>query len=124
MTAQNAYVPTLIFDEVDVGIGGSVAEIVGNLLSELANSNKNSNKNSNSKNCQILCITHLAQVAAKADNQWQVSKSKNSKTNETISQIIKLDSKQQRIEEIARMIGGIDITDITLQHAKELLENK
>lgn len=124
LTAQNAYVPTLIFDEVDVGIGGSVAEIVGNLLSELANSNKNSNKNSNSKNCQILCITHLAQVAAKADNQWQVSKSKNNKTNETISQIIKLDSKQQRIEEIARMIGGIDITDITLQHAKELLENK
>lgn len=120
LTAQNAYVPTLIFDEVDVGIGGSVAEIVGNLLSELANSKQNSN----SKNCQILCITHLAQVAAKADNQWRVSKSKNNKTNETISQIIKLDSKQQRIEEIARMIGGIDITEITLQHAKELLENK
>lgn len=140
LTAQNAYVPTLIFDEVDVGIGGSVAEIVGNLLRELANSkqvsnknsqknsnqnsNQNNNKNSNPKNCQILCITHLAQVAAKADSQWQVSKSKNSKTNETISQIIKLNSKQQRVEEIARMIGGIDITEITLQHARELLESK
>lgn len=114
LTSQNAYVPTLIFDEVDVGIGGSVAEIIGNLLHELTKQ----------QNSQILCITHLAQVAAKADNHWKVIKTKNNKTNETISQISKLSSKKERVEEIARMIGGIDITEITLQHARELLESK
>jgi len=109
LTSRSASVPTLIFDEVDVGIGGGVAEIVGRLLNELG------------RERQVLCVTHLPQVAAQADWQWQVSKA--TREGITLSAIQPLDQ-ASRVQEIARMLGGVDITDITLQHAGELLGTK
>lgn len=106
VTSRSASVPTLIFDEVDVGIGGGVAEIVGRLLHELGAER------------QVLCVTHLPQVAARANWQWQVSKS--SDQGRTLSSIRPLD-RDGRVEEIARMLGGVEITAITRQHARELL---
>jgi len=106
LTSRSASVPTLIFDEVDVGIGGGVAEIVGRLLRELGSER------------QVLCVTHLPQVAAQANWQWQVSKA--TRDGVTLSAIQPLDN-TGRVQEIARMLGGVDITDITLQHARELL---
>ena len=106
LTSRSASVPTLIFDEVDVGIGGGVAEIVGRLLRELG------------RERQVLCVTHLAQVAAQADWQWQVSKA--GRDGVVLSAIKALDD-DGRVREIARMLGGVEITDITLQHARELL---
>jgi DNA repair protein RecN (Recombination protein N) len=105
-TSQVASVPTLIFDEVDSGIGGRVAEIVGHLLKKLGNS------------YQVLCVTHLPQVAAAADQQWQVSKTV--ENGVTLSHITVLDGKQ-RVEEIARMLGGVKITETTRKHAAEML---
>lgn len=105
-TSQVSSVPTLIFDEVDSGIGGRVAEIVGNLLKELG------------RNYQVLCVTHLPQVAATADQQWQVSKSV--ENGVTSSRIAVLDG-EQRVEEIARMLGGVTITETTRKHAAEML---
>lgn len=101
-------VPTLIFDEVDVGIGGAVAEIVGRLLRKIA------------ENKQILCVTHLPQVAARANHQWQVKKAE--VNGEILSSITLLDS-ESRKQEIARMLGGVDLTEITLAHAQELLND-
>ena len=109
LTSRSASVPTLIFDEVDVGIGGGVAEIVGRLLNELGHER------------QVLCVTHLPQVAAQADWQWQVSKA--TRDGITLSAIQPLDQ-ASRVQEVARMLGGVDITDITLQHARELLRLK
>jgi len=106
LTSRSASVPTLIFDEVDVGIGGGVAEIVGRLLHELGSER------------QVLCVTHLPQVAAQADWQWQVSKA--TRDGVTLSSIQPLDV-DGRVQEIARMLGGVEITEITLQHASELL---
>jgi DNA repair protein RecN (Recombination protein N) len=106
ITSQISAVPTLIFDEVDSGIGGRVAEIVGKLLRQLG------------QTTQVLCITHLPQVAACAQHQWQVSKHKH--IEGVLSNIRALDS-QERIEEIARMLGGEAITDITRRHAAEML---
>ncbi|MDR0776511.1 MAG: DNA repair protein RecN [Azonexus sp.] len=106
LTSRSASVPTLIFDEVDVGIGGGVAEIVGRLLHELGGER------------QVLCVTHLPQVAAQADWQWQVSKAQ--RDGVTLSAIQPLDA-AGRVQEIARMLGGVDITEITRQHASELL---
>ena len=105
-TSQVASVPTLIFDEVDTGIGGRVAEIVGALLRQLGRS------------YQVLCVTHLPQVAAMADHQWQVSKAV--QAGVTLSRIDVLDS-DQRITEIARMLGGVTITETTRKHAAEML---
>lgn len=105
-TSQVASVPTLIFDEVDSGIGGRVAEIVGHLLKKLG------------KDYQVLCVTHLPQVAATADHQWQVSKAV--ENGVTLSHIAVLDG-EQRVEEIARMLGGVKITDTTRKHAAEML---
>jgi DNA repair protein RecN (Recombination protein N) len=105
-TSQIASVPTLIFDEVDSGIGGRVAEIVGQLLKQLGIT------------YQVLCVTHLPQVAACANQQWQVSKAV--EKGVTMSRIEVLDS-SQRVEEIARMLGGTTITDTTRQHAAEML---
>jgi DNA repair protein RecN (Recombination protein N) len=105
-TSQVASVPTLIFDEVDSGIGGRVAEIVGHLLKKLGNS------------YQVLCVTHLPQVAAAADQQWQVSKAV--ENGVTLSHIAVLDG-EQRVEEIARMLGGVKITETTRKHAAEML---
>ena len=105
-TSQVASVPTLIFDEVDSGIGGRVAEIVGQLLKQLG------------RDYQVLCVTHLPQVAAMADNQWQVSKAV--KEGVTLSHIEVLNG-EQRIDEIARMLGGVVITETTRRHAAEML---
>lgn len=106
VTSRSASVPTLIFDEVDVGIGGGVAEIVGRLLHELG------------RERQVLCVTHLPQVAARADWQWRVSKA--TADGATLSRIEPLDS-EGRVGEIARMLGGVEITELTRQHARELL---
>lgn len=108
LTSRSASVPTLIFDEVDVGIGGGVAEIVGRLLRELGAER------------QVLCVTHLPQVAAQAAWQWQVSKA--TRDGVTLSAIEALDA-PGRVREIARMLGGVEITEITLQHANELLRS-
>ncbi|MDK9689310.1 DNA repair protein RecN [Azospira sp.] len=106
VTSRQASVPTLIFDEVDVGIGGGVAEVVGRLLHRLG------------RERQVLCVTHLPQVAARADWQWQVAKSKEGAAIK--SRVTPLDA-AGRVEEIARMLGGVEITATTRQHAKELL---
>jgi DNA repair protein RecN (Recombination protein N) len=100
-------VPTLIFDEVDAGIGGRVAEIVGRELRRLAN------------NRQVLCVTHLPQVASLAHQHVQVQK--HSKRRETRTDLRNL-SGEGRVEEIARMLGGVTITDQALAHAREMLE--
>jgi DNA repair protein RecN (Recombination protein N) len=97
---------TLIFDEVDVGIGGRVAEIVGRMLRELG------------KSRQVLCVTHLPQVAAQADWQWSIAKQ--TADGQTTSAVAVLDA-QARIGEIARMLGGEKITETTRRHAAEML---
>jgi DNA repair protein RecN (Recombination protein N) len=104
--SQAATVPTLIFDEVDSGIGGRVAEIVGALLKKLGQRH------------QVMCVTHLPQVAAQADAQWQVSKAV--RDGVTLSSIAVL-KQAERVEEIARMLGGIEITETTRKHAAEML---
>lgn len=104
-----ARVPTLVFDEVDVGIGGRVAEIVGRMLQSLGGKH------------QVMCITHLPQVAAAADQQWQVRKA--TAGGKPSSAVVALDAKA-RVEEIARMLGGVKITDTTRKHAAEMLGKK
>lgn len=106
-TAALGSVPCMIFDEVDVGIGGGVAEVVGQLLAQLGHQR------------QVLVITHLAQVAAQAQQHLQVSKSDHSGT--TISRIQALNA-EARIQEVARMLGGLQITEATLNHAREMLK--
>jgi DNA repair protein RecN (Recombination protein N) len=106
ITAQTSNIPSLIFDEVDVGVGGSTAERVGRLLNELG------------KHSQVLCVTHQPQVAAQAQNHLQVSKI--SGDEQTFTNIRPL-NKKQRTEEIARMLGGVEITQHTLDHAQEML---
>jgi DNA repair protein RecN (Recombination protein N) len=106
VTAKKNTTPVLIFDEVDVGIGGSTAAIVGQLLRSLAAS------------VQIFCITHLAQVAAYG--QQHLRADKQIVANQTLTQIQSLEQ-EQRTAEIARMLGGMTITDKTLAHASELL---
>jgi DNA repair protein RecN (Recombination protein N) len=105
-TIQYGNTPTLVFDEVDVGIGGGVAEIVGQMLRQLAS------------NRQILCVTHLPQVAAQAMHHYQVQKTTHQKTTRT--SIARLDE-QERIQEIARMLGGVKITKQSLAHAQEMV---
>jgi DNA repair protein RecN (Recombination protein N) len=106
VTAQQGETPTMIFDEVDVGIGGGVAEVVGQLLSTLG------------ENRQVLVITHLPQVAAQGRTHLRVSKStQDGQTLSTIQPLVSAD----RTEEIARMLGGMQITDTTRQHAREML---
>lgn len=107
ITAKDTRIPTLVFDEVDVGIGGRVAEIVGLELRAL------------SEHRQVLCVTHLPQVAALGHHHLQVNKTSNK--NVTSTQITNLSS-EQRIEEIARMLGGVNITEQTRSHAKEMIE--
>lgn len=99
-------VPTLIFDEVDVGIGGAVAEMVGRLLRELG------------KSRQVLCVTHLPQVAAQSHQHLQVTKESTEKSTET--KLVVLDA-HTRVEEIARMLGGLEVTEQTLAHAAEMI---
>jgi DNA repair protein RecN (Recombination protein N) len=99
-------VPTLIFDEADAGVGGAVAEMIGHLMRELGS------------NRQVLCVTHLPQVAALAHEHWQVSKTTDAQGIR--SAITRLD-KKARVDEIARMLGGVEITSTTRKHAMELL---
>ncbi|MDH5409240.1 MAG: DNA repair protein RecN [Gammaproteobacteria bacterium] len=106
-TTKSAIIPTLVFDEVDVGIGGRVAEIVGQKLRALAN------------NRQVICVTHLPQVAALGQNHLQVSKQVD--RDLTITQIQPLQT-EQRVDELARMLGGLEITEQTLSHAREMIE--
>jgi DNA repair protein RecN (Recombination protein N) len=105
--AECAAIPTLIFDEVDVGIGGAVAEIVGRLLRTLGTAR------------QVLCVTHLPQVAAQAHQHLQVRKE--SQDDQTHTRIASLDP-EARVDEIARMLGGTAITAKTLAHAREMIE--
>ena len=100
--------PTLIFDEVDSGIGGAVAEVVGRLLRRLGATR------------QVLCVTHLPQVAACAHQQWLVQKSTHEGvTTSSLKPLNELD----RVREIARMAGGLQITEATLQSAQELIDS-
>jgi DNA repair protein RecN (Recombination protein N) len=106
VTAQQGDIPTMIFDEVDVGIGGGVAEIVGQLLKQLGLKR------------QVLVITHLPQVAAQGAQHLRVSKTQIACN--TLSQIEPL-VPADRVEEVARMLGGVEITDTTRKHAEEML---
>ena len=106
ITSKASFTPTLIFDEVDAGIGGAVAETVGKLLHQLGQSH------------QILCVTHLPQVAAQGNHHLKVSKSQSG--DKTISRVEPL-ARLERVEEVARMLGGATITDTTRRHARELL---
>lgn len=108
ITAQTSRVPTLVFDEVDVGIGGPTAEIVGQLLRQLGETG------------QVLTVTHLAQVAAQGHQHLFVHKERKQKTTHTA---VKRLTYEQRVEEVARMLGGIDLTDESLQHARKILDN-
>ncbi len=109
LLAETGSVETIVFDEVDAGIGGGVAEVVGRKMLSLA------------KNYQIICITHLAQIASFADHHFRISKHVSG--GKTKTAITPLD-KNERIEEIARMIGGEKITEATIAHAVEMLKNK
>jgi DNA repair protein RecN (Recombination protein N) len=106
ITSKAAAVPTLIFDEVDAGIGGAVAEVVGRKLRALGEER------------QVMCVTHLPQVAAQAREQWSVAKG--TESGSARSRVAVLDQKS-RIEEIARMLGGVAITATTRKHAAEML---
>ncbi|EED34273.1 DNA repair protein RecN [Luminiphilus syltensis NOR5-1B] len=108
VAADNATSPTMIFDEVDVGIGGGVAEIVGDLLCRLAG------------RVQVLCVTHLPQVAAKGHHHLRVRKIGNKTEVSTQLEVI---TDRERIDEIARMLGGVKITASTVAHAQEMLES-
>lgn len=106
VTAQTSAAPTLVFDEIDVGIGGATANTVGQLLRQLGDK------------AQIICVTHLAQVASKAHNHLRVNKLTSGKTASTTLE--QLDH-EQKVEEIARMIGNNRMTKASLQHAREMI---
>ena len=103
--ADNATAPTMIFDEVDVGVGGAAADVVGRLLRTLAD------------NVQILCVTHLPQVAAKGHQHIQVSKA----GDHVVTTSLQYLSDEERVEELSRMLGGAVVTDATRENARELL---
>ncbi len=105
VTADTSQVPTLIFDEVDVGIGGAVAEVVGSLLRKLGHK------------AQIICVTHLPQVAAQGHQHLRVVKLSDKQQNRT--EIEQLNT-TEKVEEIARMLGGIEMTDQSMAHAEEM----
>ncbi len=106
VTARSSVVPTLIFDEVDVGIGGATGDVVGRMLRELG------------KSAQILCVTHLAQVASKADHHYTVEKVVNKKSAATLVRHL---NEEDRVLEIARMMGGLIESEQSLAHAREML---
>ncbi len=106
ITSEKSDTPTLVFDEVDVGVGGKVAQIVGTRLRKLGT------------NAQVICITHLPQVASQG--QQHIFIDKVSTENETYSTLVKLND-EMRTMEIARMLGGEVITDRTRAHAQEML---
>jgi DNA repair protein RecN (Recombination protein N) len=106
VAAQSMTIPTLVYDEVDTGIGGAVAETVGRQLHRLGSDR------------QILCVTHLPQVAAQAHHHFQVTKIRTESS--TLAQIVPLTS-QGRVQEIARMLGGLEMTAQTRAHAEEMI---
>lgn len=106
VTAEHSTIPSLVFDEVDVGIGGATAEIVGRLLRRLGDRG------------QVICVTHLPQVAAQAHQHYRANKQGDAQ--QLVSSLEYLDE-GHRLEEIARMLGGVTITDQTLAHAREML---
>lgn len=107
ITAHNGRIPSLIFDEVDSGVGGATAEIVGKHLRAIGNE------------CQVLCVTHLPQVAAQAHHHLQVNKTTTKSSTQTSVTVLQ---DEQRQNEIARMLGGVDITQQTLDHAQEMID--
>ncbi|RUQ39477.1 MAG: DNA repair protein RecN [Candidatus Competibacteraceae bacterium] len=107
ITAHAAHIPTLIFDEVDTGIGGGVAEVVGRQLRALGAQR------------QVLCVTHLPQVAAQAHQHFKVAKHSDATTTHTRVRVLTL---EERVGEIARMLGGLELTANTLAHAREMLD--
>lgn len=111
IAAGTGRIPTLIFDEVDVGIGGGIAEVVGRLLRNL------------SAERQVLCVTHQPQVASLAHHHLQVSKQagKQKGKDHTVTDVSTI-TEQERVNEIARMLGGLEITEQTLSHAREMIE--
>ena len=104
--AEAERMPTLIFDEIDAGIGGAIAQALGEKLASIAHSH------------QVLCITHLPQVARYAGSHFQVRKEL--RAGRTVASVEPL-GEEQRVEEISRMLGGKVITDRTREHARELL---
>ena len=108
VTADTSRVPTLVFDEVDVGIGGAVAEVVGSLLRKLG------------KRAQIVCVTHLPQVAAQGNHHFVVTKASEHKRATTR---VKQLSDKEKVVEIARMLGGVEMTDQSIAHAQEMYES-
>ena len=100
-------IPTMVFDEVDSGIGGGVAEMVGRRLNEVG------------ENRQVLCVTHLPQVASLADHHYRINKITDGKTTKTAFAQLGDD---ERVEELARMLGGVSITEKTREHAAEMLK--
>ena len=110
--ANNSKISSLIFDEVDSGVGGGIAEIVGQHLRTLGGI-------SSDRANQVICITHLPQVASQAHNHLRVEKQTRNKR--TTSQVVTLDAEQRR-QEIARMLSGVEITEQSLAHADEMLE--
>jgi len=105
--AETDSVETVVFDEVDAGIGGGVAEVVGKKLSSLADHH------------QVICITHLPQIAKFANQHFCISKSvSDGRTSTSINPL----NEKDRLKEIARMLGGVEITQATLDHAREMLE--
>jgi len=106
IASDGSSIPTMVFDEVDSGVGGGVAEMVGHRLRELGLSR------------QVFCVTHLPQVASLGNNHFRIMKISDGKTTRTS---IKLLNDDERIEEIARMLGGVEITQKTRDHAAEML---
>jgi DNA repair protein RecN (Recombination protein N) len=106
IAADGSRIPTMVFDEVDSGVGGSVAEMVGRRLQELGGKR------------QVLCVTHLPQVASLAAHHFRISKVSDGKATRTgVAEL----GKEERIEELARMLGGLEITQKTIDHAAEML---
>lgn len=106
VTARTSATPTLVFDEVDVGIGGATGDVVGRLLRQLGQGG------------QVICVTHLAQVASKGHQHLRVSKTASKKTAQ--STLVALEG-EEKIEEIARMLGGMTVTEQSLAHAREMV---
>jgi DNA repair protein RecN (Recombination protein N) len=104
--ADASQVPSLIFDEVDSGIGGGVAEIVGRRLRDLGT------------RCQVLCVTHLPQVASQSNQHLRIIKITDGKTTRTA--LAQMEG-EEKVEELARMLGGVDITTKTKEHAREMI---
>jgi DNA repair protein RecN (Recombination protein N) len=107
LAAGSLSIPTLIFDEVDSGIGGAVAEIVGRHLRQLGEER------------QVLCVTHLPQVAAQAHHHFMVQKTRSGRETQTAIRVLE---SEQRTEEVARMLGGVELTEQTLAHAREMIQ--